>query len=75
LIEAGCLLMRERYDLGTVALSGGVFQNLLLLSATVARLEARGFRVLLHSRVPCNDGGISLGQALVVASRVAASRS
>ncbi|HEY3647025.1 MAG TPA: carbamoyltransferase HypF [Streptosporangiaceae bacterium] len=75
LIEAGCLLMRERYDLGTVALSGGVFQNLLLLNATVARLEARGFRVLLHSRVPCNDGGISLGQALVVASRVAASRS
>ena len=75
LIEAGCLLMRERYDLGTVALSGGVFQNLLLLDATVARLEARGFRVLLHSRVPCNDGGISLGQALVVASREAASRS
>jgi hydrogenase maturation protein HypF len=75
LIEAGCLLMRERYDLGTITLSGGVFQNLLLLNATVARLEARGFRVLLHSRVPCNDGGISLGQALVVASRVAASRS
>jgi hydrogenase maturation protein HypF len=66
--------MRERYDLGTVALSGGVFQNLLLLNATVARLEARGFRVLLHSRVPCNDGGISLGQALVAASRAAASR-
>jgi hydrogenase maturation protein HypF len=75
LIEAGCLLMRERYDLGTVALSGGVFQNLLLLNATVARLEARGFRVLLHSRVPCNDGGISLGQAVVAASRAAASRS
>ena len=75
LIEAGCVLMRERYDLGTVALSGGVFQNLLLLNATVARLEARGFRVLLHSRVPCNDGGISLGQALVAASKAAASRS
>jgi hydrogenase maturation protein HypF len=69
LIEAGCVLMRERYDLGTVALSGGVFQNLLLLNATVARLEARGFRVLLHSRVPCNDGGISLGQAVIAASR------
>jgi len=75
LIEAGCVLMRERYDLGTVALSGGVFQNLLLLNATVGRLEARGFRVLLHSRVPCNDGGISLGQAVVAASRAAASRS
>ncbi len=69
LIEAGCLLMRERYGLGTVALSGGVFQNLLLLHATVGRLEARGFRVLLHSRVPCNDGGISLGQAVVAAAR------
>jgi len=69
LIEAGCLLMRERYDLGTVALSGGVFQNLLLLSATVARLEARGFRVLLHSRVPCNDGGISLGQAVIAGAQ------
>ena len=68
LIEAGCVLMRERHGLGTVALSGGVFQNLLLLNATVARLEARGFRVLLHSRVPCNDGGISLGQAVVAAA-------
>ena len=68
LIEAGCLLMRERHDLATVALSGGVFQNLLLLRATVGRLEARGFRVLLHSRVPCNDGGISLGQALIAAN-------
>jgi hydrogenase maturation protein HypF len=65
LIEAGCLRLRDRHGLGTVALSGGVFQNLLLLRATVSRLEAHGFRVLLHSRVPCNDGGISLGQAVV----------
>ncbi len=69
LIEAGCVLLRERHGLGTVALSGGVFQNLLLLRGAVARLEARGFRVLLHSRVPCNDGGISLGQAVVAAAR------
>ena len=69
LIEAGCLAMRDRYGLDAVALSGGVFQNLLLLHATVSRLEARGFRVLVHSRVPCNDGGISLGQAVVAAAR------
>jgi len=69
LIEDGCLLLRERHGLATVALSGGVFQNLLLLHGTVARLEARGFRVLVHSRVPCNDGGISLGQAVVAGAR------
>jgi len=69
LIEAGCVMLRERSGLGTVALSGGVFQNLLLLQATVGRLHARGFRVLTHSRVPCNDGGISLGQAVIAAAR------
>ncbi|HYB15331.1 MAG TPA: carbamoyltransferase HypF [Streptosporangiaceae bacterium] len=69
LIEAGCLLLRERTGLGTVALSGGVFQNTLLLNRTVGGLEARGFSVLVHSRVPCNDGGISLGQAVIAAAR------
>jgi hydrogenase maturation protein HypF len=69
LIEAGCLLLRERTGLGTVALSGGVFQNTLLVHGTVARLEARGFTVLVHSRVPCNDGGISLGQAVIAGAR------
>jgi hydrogenase maturation protein HypF len=68
LIEDGCVLLREHHGLSTVALSGGVFQNLLLLRGTVARLEARGFTVLTHSRVPCNDGGISLGQAVVAAA-------
>ena len=54
---------------GIEASGGGVFQNLLLLNAVVGRLEAGGFRVLLHGRVPCNDGGISLGQAVIAASR------
>jgi len=74
LIEDGCVLARERYGLGEVALSGGVFQNLLVTERAAARLAARGFRVLLHSRVPCNDGGISLGQAVVAGSRDRAGR-
>jgi hydrogenase maturation protein HypF len=69
LVEDGCVLARERTGLGTVALSGGVFQNLILAHRVCARLEARGFRVLTHSRVPCNDGGISLGQAVVAGAR------
>jgi hydrogenase maturation protein HypF len=68
LIEAGCLLLRDACGLDDVALSGGVFQNGLLLEQAVSRLEGRGFRVLTHSRVPCNDGGISLGQAVVAAA-------
>jgi len=72
LIIDGCEVLREQHDLRTVALSGGVFQNLLLLGRTVAGLEARGFTVLTHSRVPCNDGGISLGQAVVAAARESA---
>jgi hydrogenase maturation protein HypF len=69
LIEDGCVLARERHGLDTVALSGGVFQNLLVTERAAARLAARGFRVLLHSRVPCNDGGLSLGQAVVAGAR------
>ena len=69
LIVAGCQLLRERSGLGTVALSGGVFQNRLLLGTVTSLLEASGFRVLTHSRVPPNDGGISLGQAVVAAAR------
>jgi hydrogenase maturation protein HypF len=49
----------------TVALSGGVFQNALLLELTLTRLQARGIRVITHRAVPPNDGGIALGQLLV----------
>jgi hydrogenase maturation protein HypF len=68
-ITTACVLLRERSGLRVVALSGGVFQNLVLLHRAVSQLEAEGFRVLVHSRVPPNDGGISLGQAAVVAAR------
>jgi hydrogenase maturation protein HypF len=69
LIEDGCVLLAERHGLTVVALSGGVFQNMLLLDRVVSRLATRGVRVLVHSQVPCNDGGISLGQAVVAAAR------
>jgi hydrogenase maturation protein HypF len=64
-IVGACRAVRRRTGLSTTALSGGVFQNVLLLDRVVAGLEGYGFRVLVHSRVPPNDGGISLGQAAV----------
>jgi hydrogenase maturation protein HypF len=48
-----------------VVLSGGVFQNRLLLRLATAALKGEGFSVLTHHLVPCNDGGISLGQAVI----------
>jgi hydrogenase maturation protein HypF len=65
MIGTVCGLLRERHGIGTVALSGGVFQNLRLHVSVLRLLEDAGFTVLTHHRVPCNDGGISLGQAAV----------
>ncbi len=73
-IADGCRAVRERTGLETVALSGGVFQNALLLERAAARLVASRFRVLCHRQVPPNDGGISLGQA-VTANRLQTDRS
>jgi hydrogenase maturation protein HypF len=56
----------------TVVLSGGTFQNLLLLAATERRLGELGFRPLSHRLVPPNDGGISYGQAAVAAALLSA---
>lgn len=55
----------EQTNLGTVALSGGVFQNALLLEMIRSDLNANGLQVLAHRRVPPNDGGISLGQVAI----------
>ncbi|MDX6209604.1 MAG: hydrogenase maturation protein HypF, partial [Frankiales bacterium] len=58
-----CARLREQHRLETVALSGGVFQNALLVTRCLSRLETAGFEVLTHRQVPPNDGGLSLGQA------------
>jgi hydrogenase maturation protein HypF len=53
-----------------VCLSGGSFQNLYLLDRTVVELRRRGFAVFMHSQVPANDGGLSLGQAMIANQRL-----
>ena len=69
-IVAACSKTRDfASNVATVALSGGVFQNVLLTERVVTGLQQDGFRVLLHSRVPTNDGGISFGQAVVAGAR------
>ena len=60
-----CRLIADETGITQVALSGGVFQNRLLLRKTVSLLEGSGLQVLTHRQVPCNDGGISLGQAVI----------
>ena len=59
------LLLRRQSNLNRVALSGGVWQNMTLLHASLHRLIKSDFEVLLHQNVPPNDGGISLGQAVI----------
>ena len=61
--------IRWANSLNTVALSGGCFQNKLLLEEVVRLLEADGLRCLLHAKVPSNDGGLALGQAAIAAAR------
>jgi len=63
-----CAEAAERCATTTVVLSGGVFQNAVLLERSSAALAARGLRVLVPLRLPPNDGGISYGQAAVAAA-------
>ena len=70
MIVQGCLEAASESGLQTVALSGGVFQNQLLLGKCCAALKNEGFTVLRHSLVPPNDGGIALGQAVAAMERL-----
>jgi hydrogenase maturation protein HypF len=64
-----CLLLRRSDGLNRVCLSGGTFQNAFLLRKSVAALRRHSFEVFLHSEVPPNDGGLSLGQAVIAGRR------
>jgi len=68
LVRMGVTVSQKIRDGGgpeKVTLSGGVFQNRFLLERMKDQLEAAGFKVLVHRQVPCNDGGLSLGQAVI----------
>ncbi len=65
IIERLCALLRKQTHIATVALSGGVFQNKLLLENLVKRLKQSGFKVYYNELLPTNDGAISLGQAVI----------
>jgi hydrogenase maturation protein HypF len=62
--------LRQENLINQVALTGGVFQNCILLEQVSKRLETLGIKVLTHSLVPANDGGLSLGQAVITAAQL-----
>jgi hydrogenase maturation protein HypF len=62
--------LQDKADFNKVALSGGVFQNKLLLTQLCYRLNPLNLQVLTHSQVPSNDGGLSLGQAVITAAKL-----
>ena len=65
MIMETCQAISAKTGIKKAALSGGVFQNRLLLRKTIPLLESAGFEVYTHRQVPCNDGGISLGQVVI----------
>ncbi len=69
LVHQVCVEIRRKTGINEVALSGGVWQNMVLLERATRSLRKAGFIVYLHHQIPTNDGGLSLGQALVGAAR------
>ena len=64
-VGAGCEEIRGVGGVSAVALSGGTFQNFLLMEQVLELLAGKGFTVYRHRRVPANDGGLALGQAVL----------
>jgi hydrogenase maturation protein HypF len=65
MVVVGCQQIRKENGVNAVALSGGTFQNMLLLGQVIRLLEEEGFVAYRHRRVPANDGGLALGQAVL----------
>ena len=70
MIAERCMGLAAETGLDRVGLSGGVFQNRLLLRKTMPLLEATGLIVYTHRQVPTNDGGVSLGQAVIAGKKI-----
>ena len=62
--------IRQSFQINQIALSGGVWQNMVLLKKTIILLESKGFDVLIHKITPPNDGCVALGQAIITANKV-----
>jgi hydrogenase maturation protein HypF len=62
--------LRRQSNLQKVVLSGGSFQNVILLEKSIEKLQAGGFEVFWHQLIPANDGGIALGQLAIAAKRL-----
>ncbi len=65
MVQAVCRKLRAEHNISTVALSGGVWQNITLLERTIALLQEDDFNIYTHQKVPANDGGLALGQAVI----------
>ena len=68
-LAAAARQARDATDLSMVALSGGCFANRYLTARLTEQLTADGFEVLRHREIPCNDGGVALGQAIIAAAQ------
>ncbi len=65
-----CASAREKHGIDRVVLSGGVWQNMFLMRRTIDLLRGENFEILIHRKVPANDGGLALGQAAIAAHKI-----
>jgi hydrogenase maturation protein HypF len=70
MVVTACSRLKAETGINEVALSGGVWQNITLLGRTLSLLRNQGFQVYIHTEVPANDGGLSLGQVVIADSRM-----